>query len=128
MADINQELPRKTDKPWGYELLFAYTDKYVGKVIYVKQGHRLSLQYHEIKDETVYVYEGELRLEIEGEDGTMSSPVLKPGEGRRIRPMTKHRMEAIEDTYLFEVSTPELDDVVRLADDYGRADKTAENG
>jgi mannose-6-phosphate isomerase len=127
MADSAGEKPRKTDKPWGYELLFARTDKYAGKVLYIKKGHRLSLQYHQKKDETIYVYEGELRLEIEGEGGAMSSPVLRSGEGMRIKPHTRHRMEAIKDTFIFEVSTPELEDVVRLADDYGRAGKTAGN-
>ena len=114
------ERPRKIDKPWGYELLFAHTDKYAGKVIFVKKGHRLSLQYHEKKDESIYVYDGELMLQIQGEDGVITSTVLKSGEGRRLKPLTRHRMEAIKDTYLFEVSTPELDDVKRLEDDYGR--------
>jgi mannose-6-phosphate isomerase len=123
MTDVKPELPRKTDKPWGYELLFAHTDKYVGKVIFVKKGRRLSLQYHEQKDETIYVYDGELRLEIGEDERKMSSLVMKPGEGMRIKTLTRHRMEAIADTYIFEVSTPELEDVVRLADDYGREDK-----
>jgi mannose-6-phosphate isomerase len=95
MAEIKGEKPIKTDKPWGYELLFARTDKYAGKVLYVKQGHRLSLQYHQQKDETVYVYDGELRMEVKGEDGAMTSLVFKSGQCIRIKPGTRHRMEAI---------------------------------
>jgi mannose-6-phosphate isomerase-like protein (cupin superfamily) len=124
MAGIEGEKPRKTEKPWGYELLFAYSEKYAGKIIFVEKGHRLSLQYHKVKDETIHVYSGKLRLEIEDDRGEMQAPILTGGLGMRIKPMRKHRMEALEDTYLFEVSTPELDDVVRLADDYGREDKS----
>ena len=120
MAD---KLPRKTEKPWGYELLFAHTPKYVGKVIFVKKGHRLSLQYHEKKDESMYIQAGKALLEIEGSDGSMVSIVAEPGHRVRIPPLTKHRLEAIEDTTLFEVSTPELEDVTRLEDDYGRTRK-----
>ena len=115
------KLPQKTEKPWGFELLFAYTPKYVGKVIFVKKGHRLSLQYHEKKDESMYIYEGKALLETEGSDGHLVSTQAQPGYCVRIPPLTKHRLEAIEDTTLFEVSTPELEDVVRLRDDYGRA-------
>ena len=124
MAGIKGQKPGKTDKPWGYELLFAKTEQYAGKVIFIKKGSRLSLQYHNKKDESIYVYDGELRLEIEGQGGVMFSPVLQRGEAMRIQPLTRHRMEAIQDTFIFEVSTPELDDVVRLEDDYGRAGKT----
>ena len=119
--NIKSEKHQKTEKPWGYELLFAHTDKYAGKVIFVKKGHRLSLQYHEKKDESIYVYDGELLFQIEGEDGQKASTVLGSGEGIRIKPLTRHRMEAIRDTFFFEVSTPELDDVKRIEDDYGRA-------
>ena len=114
-------LPQKTEKPWGFELLFAHTPKYAGKVIFVKKGHRLSLQYHEKKDETMYFYQGKVLLEIEGSDGQMVSTEVQPGQCIRIPPHTKHRLEAIEDTTLLEVSTPELEDVVRVEDDYGRA-------
>ena len=117
------KLPQKTEKPWGFELLFARTPKYVGKVIFVKKGHRLSFQYHEKKDETMYIYEGKALLETEGSDGRRVSIQAEPGYCIRIPPLTKHRLEAIEDTTLFEVSTPELEDVVRLQDDYGRAKK-----
>jgi mannose-6-phosphate isomerase len=117
---MKNNLPRKTEKPWGYELLFAHTPKYAGKVIFVKKGHRLSLQYHEKKDETMYVYEGKLLLEIE-KDGKLTQSEIASGSSIPIPVMTKHRITAIEDTFVFEVSTPELEDVVRLSDDYGRA-------
>ena len=117
---MEEKLPQKTEKPWGFELLFAHTPKYAGKVIFVRKGHRLSLQYHEKKDESLYVYEGKALLEIEGGNGQLVSNVVKPGDCIRLPPFTKHRLEAIEDTTLFEVSTPELEDVKRLDDDYGR--------
>lgn len=120
---MDDKLPRKTEKPWGYELLFALTPKYAGKVIFVKKGHRLSLQYHEKKDETLYIYEGKASLDIDAGDGRMISRVVQPGESILVPPFTKHRLEAIEDTTLLEASTPELDDVVRVEDDYGRASK-----
>jgi len=117
---VENKLPRKTEKPWGFELLFAHTPRYAGKLIFVKKGHRLSLQYHEKKDESMYVYKGKALLEIEGNDGQMVSTVAEPGYCVRISPLTKHRLEAIDDTTLFEVSTSELEDVKRLEDDYGR--------
>ena len=113
-------LPRKTEKPWGYELLLAHTPKYAGKLIFIKKGHRLSLQYHREKDESIYLYEGKAVVETEGSDGQLVRAVAQPGYCVRITPLVKHRLEAIEDTTLFEVSTPELDDVERLEDDYGR--------
>jgi len=119
---MEDKLPRKTEKPWGFELLFARTPKYVGKVIFVRAGHRLSLQYHREKDESMYLYEGEALIEIEESDGQLVKFVAQPGYCLRIPPLTKHRLEAIEDTTLFEVSTPELEDVERVEDDYGRAD------
>jgi len=117
---MEDKLPRKTEKPWGFELLFAHTPKYAGKLIFVRKGHRLSLQYHEKKDETIYFYQGKALLEIEGSDGRLVSNTLQPGQCIRIPPRTKHRLKAIEDCTFFEVSTPELEDVVRLEDDYGR--------
>ena len=117
---MEDELPRKTEKPWGFELLFAHTSKYAGKLIFIGKGHRLSLQYHERKDETIYIYEGKVLLEIEGSNGHLVPTTLQPGQCIRIPPRTKHRLKAIEDTTLFEVSTPELKDVIRLEDDYGR--------
>jgi len=117
---MEEKLPQKTEKPWGFELLFAHTPKYAGKVIFIKKGHRLSLQYHEKKDESMYIYEGKALLEIEGSNGKLESTIAQPGYCVRIPPGTKHRLKAIEDTTLLEVSTPELEDVVRLEDDYGR--------
>ena len=113
---MEEKLPRKTEKPWGFELLFAYTPKYVGKVIFVKEGQRLSLQYHKEKDETMYIYEGKALMEVEGSDGRLVQSIAQPGYCIRIPPLTKHRVEAIEDTTLFEVSTPELEDVEMLED------------
>jgi len=117
---MEEKLPRKTEKPWGYELLFAHTTKYAGKVMFVKKGHRLSLQYHKKKDEAMYIYEGKILLEIE-RDGRMDQLEVSKGACFRVPPLTKHRLRALEDTTFFEVSTPELDDIERLADDYGRA-------
>ncbi|MFC2070116.1 cupin domain-containing protein [Chloroflexota bacterium] len=118
---MEEKLPRKTEKPWGYELLFALTDKYAGKLLYVKQGHRLSLQYHRKKDETLYIYEGKALVEIEGKDGELVKHEMLSGDSFRLPPMTKHRMKALENTVFFEVSTPELEDVERVDDDYGRS-------
>ncbi len=120
---MEDKFPQKTEKPWGFELLFAHTPKYSGKVIFVRKGHRLSLQYHKKKDETLYIYEGKALLDIEGSDGRIVSKVVQPGHCIEVPPFTKHRLKAIEDTTFFEVSTPELDDVVRLEDDYGRAEQ-----
>jgi mannose-6-phosphate isomerase-like protein (cupin superfamily) len=119
---VEGKLPRKTEKPWGFELLFAHTPKYVGKLIFVKKGCRLSLQYHKEKDESMYFYQGKAIVEIEGSGGQLLESIAEPGYCLRIPPGTKHRLEAIEDTTLFEVSTPELEDVVRLEDDYGRVE------
>jgi len=117
---MTDKLPKKTEKPWGFELLWAHTPQYVGKVIFVKKGHRLSLQYHQKKDETLYLYQGKALFEVEGSDGQIVKSVAEPGYTVHIRPLAKHRVAALEDTTLLEVSTPELDDVVRLEDDYGR--------
>jgi mannose-6-phosphate isomerase len=112
----------KVEKPWGYELHWAKTDRYVGKIIHVQAGHALSLQYHNIKDETIYLYAGKLRFEIQQGDAIVARE-MQPGESVHITPRTVHRMTAIEDSDILEVSTPELDDVVRLEDRYGREDK-----
>jgi mannose-6-phosphate isomerase-like protein (cupin superfamily) len=117
---MDEKLPRKIEKPWGYELLFALTDKYAGKLLFVKKGQRLSLQYHEVKDETLYIYEGKALIEVGDRDGKLSEMEVSSGYSFHVPPMTKHRMKAIEDTLFFEVSTPELGDVVRMQDDYGR--------
>jgi len=115
------KFPVKTEKPWGYELLFAWTEKYAGKVIFVKQGHRLSLQYHRFKDEAMLIQYGKVLIEIEDTNGNKKSLSAGPGQCIHIPPLTRHRLQALENTTLIEVSTPELDDVVRLADDYGRS-------
>ena len=106
-------------KPWGYELIFAKTNRYVGKILHINRGESLSLQYHEMKEETLYVVEGELRLTIE-HDGDRRDITLRKGEAFHIPPRLIHRMEAIADTDVAEVSTPEIHDVVRLEDRYGR--------
>ena len=102
-------------KPWGSELLFALTDKYAGKIITVNKGHRLSLQYHEKKEETMYVLSGLGKITTED-----SINPITEGDVIHITPRTKHRVEAITTLKIVEVSTPELSDVVRIADDYGR--------
>ena len=109
----------KVDKPWGYELRFVRTDRYAGKVLFIKAGSQLSLQYHEKKDEAFYVQSGTLELVLgSGTDQTVVR--MEPGSSRHITPKTVHRFRAVTDTLLFEVSTPELEDVVRIEDDYGR--------
>ena len=110
----------KVDKPWGYELHWAKTDRYVGKLIHVNKGHALSLQYHEQKDETIFLWSGKLLFEMDI-NGQLTAREMTPGEAVHISPPTVHRMTAIEDCDIFEVSTPELHDVVRLEDRYGRA-------
>jgi len=111
----------RVDKPWGYELILAHTDRYVGKILHVDAGHALSLQYHEVKDETLYLYRGQFDLVVE-ENGEMVERTINEGESYHIAPFTKHRMIAGPDGCdIFEVSTPELDDVVRVEDRYGRA-------
>jgi mannose-6-phosphate isomerase len=112
--------PVRVEKPWGYELHWAKTDRYVGKLIHVNKGHALSLQYHRKKDETIFLFTGKLLFELQ-EGGTLISREMSPGERIHVPPPTVHRMTAIEDCDIFEVSTPELDDVVRLEDRYGRA-------
>jgi mannose-6-phosphate isomerase-like protein (cupin superfamily) len=115
---------KRVPKPWGYELIFAKTQRYVGKILHIDRGESLSLQYHEIKEETLFVVAGELKLTIEV-DGDRRELTLRAGEAFHIAPRMIHRMEAIEDTDVAEVSTPELDDVVRLEDRYGRTGTNA---
>jgi mannose-6-phosphate isomerase len=115
---------RTVRKPWGHEVIFAETDRYAGKVLHLEAGHSLSLQYHERKDETIFVLEGRMQLLVEI-DGTMRELTLGPGESHRIRPGVRHRMRAEEPCRILEVSSPELDDVVRLEDDYGREGTSA---
>lgn len=111
---------RRVDKPWGHELIWAVTDQYVGKVLVIETGRRLSLQRHEIKDESILVNSGRLRLHLEGDDGVVRTEELGPGDHRHVPTGRIHRYEAIEQCELIEVSTPELDDVVRIEDDFGR--------
>jgi mannose-6-phosphate isomerase-like protein (cupin superfamily) len=111
---------RRVDKPWGHEEIWAHTDRYVGKLLVIEAGKRLSLQRHEVKDESILVREGRLRLSLEDADGIVREHVLGPGEYRRIPTGRIHRFEAIDRCELVEVSTPELDDVIRLEDDFGR--------
>ncbi len=120
-----EEAARRVDKPWGHELIWAHTDRYVGKVLVIETGRRLSLQRHEIKDETILVWSGRLRLFLEDDDGVVHVSELGPGEHRRVETGRIHRYEAIERCELIEVSTPELDDVVRLEDDFGREGTSA---
>ena len=108
--------PKIVDKPWGREVWYAHEDRYAGKVLEVTEGHALSLQKHEKKQETMYLQKGRLRFHLNGEDYEMGV-----GECLTIRPGDVHRMEALEDSVLLEVSTPELDDVIRLEDRYGRS-------
>jgi quercetin dioxygenase-like cupin family protein len=110
----------RVDKPWGHELIWAHTDRYVGKVLVIEAGKRLSLQRHEIKDESIFVTSGRLRLYLEDEDGNVQVEELTAGAHRHVPTGRIHRYEAIERTELMEVSTPELDDVVRIEDDFGR--------
>jgi len=111
---------RRVDKPWGHELIWAHTDKYVGKILVIEAGRRLSLQRHLVKDESILVASGRLRLTLEDGRGTIVVEELGPGDHRHVAPGRIHRYEAIERTEVMEVSTPELDDVVRLEDDFGR--------
>lgn len=112
---------RRVEKPWGYELIWAHTDSYVGKILHIARGQALSLQYHRRKDETIYVYGGKLALEHFNEGERPAIAELRPGDAFRITPGMRHRMIAIEDSDILEVSTSDLDDVVRLEDRYGRA-------
>jgi mannose-6-phosphate isomerase len=115
MADIGKASAHRVDKPWGYELRWATTDRYLGKVLHVNRGEALSLQYHERKDESIMVASGSIDLELDGQLYR-----LGPGDTARITPGVRHRMTAVEDCDIFEVSTPDMEDVVRLEDRYGR--------
>ncbi|MGA7088079.1 MAG: cupin domain-containing protein [Candidatus Dormiibacterota bacterium] len=121
-AELHQPV-RRVDKPWGYEIWFAVTDRYAGKIIHIGAGHELSLQYHRRKDESIYVVSGAMELELENEAGEVETHQLRPGDCQRILVGRRHRMRALVDTDICEVSTPDLDDVVRLEDRYGRVDQ-----
>jgi mannose-6-phosphate isomerase-like protein (cupin superfamily) len=116
---------RRVEKPWGHELVWAVTDRYAGKILVIEAGRRLSLQYHERKLESIRVLSGRLRLHLEDESGELRTVELGPGENRLVPVGRRHRFEAIERVELFEVSSPELDDVVRVSDDFGREGTSA---
>ena len=116
MLNMNKlEKPEIKEKPWGREVWFAWTDKYAGKILEFKKGEQCSYQYHERKEETLYVLEGKALFVVDGKEKEVGE-----GESIHFEPGTKHRLKALTDVKVFEVSTPELDDVVRLEDKYGR--------
>jgi mannose-6-phosphate isomerase len=111
---------QKVEKPWGYELIWAKTKDYVGKVLHINQGHKLSLQFHNIKEETIFIAKGKMLFVFENDQGVLEEILMNAGECHHIPPGKKHRMIGVEDCDIFEVSTPHLDDIVRLEDNYGR--------
>lgn len=111
---------QRVGKPWGYELIWARTGDYVGKVLHINKGHRLSLQYHKVKEETFYLATGRMTLVFENDRGVLEEIGMMPGDAHHIPVGRRHRMIALEDCDVFEVSTPQLDDVVRIEDGYGR--------
>jgi mannose-6-phosphate isomerase len=117
--------PRRIDKPWGWELVWAETADYVGKLLFVRAGESLSLQYHELKDEAWLVREGRAQLELGEVGGELERSEIGPGDAFHFPPRTVHRVTALEDTLVLEVSTSHLDDVVRLEDEYGREGTSA---
>ncbi|MGB9736124.1 MAG: cupin [bacterium] len=120
MADNNPvSKPYKIEKPWGYELVWADTPLYIGKVLFLKAGTRSSLQMHVKKDETMFLWKGSVKIELPDEKQAKEVE-LKEGDSIRILPGTKHRIKALIDSYIYEVSTPHMTDVVRFQDDYGR--------
>jgi mannose-6-phosphate isomerase len=114
--------PRRVEKPWGYELIWALSEAYCGKLLFVRAGQALSLQFHREKDEAWYIQSGRAKLELgQAGEGTLSEEIVAAGACFRYPPGTVHRITALDDTMIVEVSTPHLDDVVRLEDRYGRA-------
>ncbi len=113
------ETPYRVVKPWGHELIWAKTERYVGKILHIEPGHLLSLQYHERKDETIFVLTGEIIFRV-GSRNELTELRMREGDSYHVTPGTVHQMEAIVSTDLLEASTPEIDDVVRLEDRYGR--------
>ncbi len=118
---MSKQTIQRVEKPWGYELIWAKTGDYVGKVLHINQGHQLSLQYHRVKEETIFLQSGKMNFVFENEGGQLTEVLLLSGEAHHIPTGRKHRMIALEDCDVFEVSTPHLSDVVRLEDGYGRA-------
>jgi len=121
MPEIKRADESRVDKPWGYEIRWAVTSRYLGKILHVNKGEALSLQYHERKDEWLLVSEGAVDIEIGSLDGKLEKLRMREGDSVHLPPRTRHRITAVEDADIFEVSTPEIDDVVRLEDRYGRA-------
>ena len=121
MTQTTSHPPRRVDKPWGYELIWAHTERYVGKILHIEQGKSLSYQYHQQKDETIHLLSGRLQLDVADGDEPRRAVVLMPGDSFRIYTGLRHRMTALETCEVLEASTPELDDVVRIEDHYGRA-------
>lgn len=117
---MTTEKPKQVEKPWGHEVWWAHTDSYAGKLLVVNAGHALSLQYHREKDETSYLLSGKLRLRQGEAEGSLNEHEVEPGQTWRNEPGIVHSIEALEDSVVLEVSTPHLDDVVRLQDRYGR--------
>jgi mannose-6-phosphate isomerase len=118
--------PRRVEKPWGWELIWAEAEQYVGKLLFIRAGEALSLQYHELKHESWLVHEGRARLELgQADGGELEIVEVEPGDALRYPPGTLHRVTALEDTLIVEVSTPQLDDVVRVEDRYGREGTSA---
>ena len=111
---------RIVEKPWGHEIIWAETKHYVGKILVIRKGEKLSLQYHNFKEESIFVEQGLIELQLEDNKNELAVYYLSSGDTKYIAPTQKHRMIAIEDSRVFEVSTPQLDDVVRLSDIYGR--------
>ena len=112
-------VPYRVEKPWGYELIWALTERYVGKILHIEPGHVLSLQYHNHKDETIHVLKGEIIFRVKEGQGLVERR-MRQGESYHIAPLTVHQMEAVTSADLLEASTPEINDVVRLQDRYGR--------
>jgi mannose-6-phosphate isomerase-like protein (cupin superfamily) len=121
---VPPEADQRIPKPWGHELIWTHTERYVGKLIVIEAGRRLSLQKHLHKDESILVISGRMRLSLEADDGTVQETEMGPGDHCRIPTGRLHRFSAIELTEIVEVSTPELDDVVRIEDDFGREGTT----
>jgi mannose-6-phosphate isomerase-like protein (cupin superfamily) len=121
MTESGATRGRRVDKPWGHELIWARTARYVGKILHIAAGEALSLQYHRRKDETMHVLTGTLELEVGDDERALERLVLQPGDSIHMWPGRRHRLTARTDCAVLEVSTPELDDVVRLDDRYGRA-------
>jgi mannose-6-phosphate isomerase-like protein (cupin superfamily) len=120
MSEITAAGARRIEKPWGYELVWAHTDRYVGKILHINAGEALSLQYHRVKDETLHLLSGRLQLEAADGEGPLRVFELRIGESFRVPPGRRHRLTALEDCDVLEASTPEIDDIVRLEDRYGR--------